>query len=176
MWQIEWMLSLIPDSVLMYFCIGLVVLGILFYFSGWLMKLIPGIAGYRLPIRILGIILTLTGVFFTGGYAIEMNHRAQVEELKNKIIAAEQKAQQANENVRVEVVEKVREVQVKGNTIVKEIDRWRDREVIKEVQGPERVRVEKVIEYIENCPVPQEFINIHNDAARMNKKSEGDKK
>jgi hypothetical protein len=37
------------------------------------------------------------------------------------------------------------------------------------VQGPERVRIEEVIKYIENCPVPKELINIHDAAAALNK-------
>ena len=57
----------------------------------------------------------------------------------------------------------------------KYIDRYKDREVIKTLPGEERVRVEEVIKYVENCPVPKELLDIHNNAARMNKSTE-DKK
>ena len=50
------------------------------------------------------------------------------------------------------------------------------KEIIKEVQGPERVRIEEVIKYIESCPVPKEIINIHNDAALLNKAAKEPKK
>ena len=90
--------------------------------------------------------------------------------------SAEEQAKQTNENIKTEVVEKTKVIKEKGDTIVKYIDRYKDREVLKEVPGPERVRVEEIIKYVETCPVPKEFIDAHNDAARLNKKPEGEKK
>ena len=92
MWQIQWMLSLIPDSILMFFCIGLATLGIILYFSGWLTKWIPGIAGYTLVLRIIGIILTITGVFFLGGYGVEMSWRDEVAKMQKKVDEANAQA------------------------------------------------------------------------------------
>ena len=176
MWQIQWMLSLIPDSILMLLCAGITGLGILLYFSGWLMKWIPGITGYRLPLRILGIILTLGGVFFLGGYGVEMSWREQVAEMQKKVDEAAAQAAAASRAISQEVQKETVVVKEKGETIIKHVDRWNDREIIKTVEGPERVRVEEVIKYIENCPVPKELLDAHNDAAKMNKKPEGEKK
>ena len=61
----------------------------------------------------------------------------------------------------------------KGDTIIRYVDKFKDREVLKEVPGPERVKIEEVIKYVENCPVPKELIDIHNEATKLNK---GDKK
>jgi hypothetical protein len=48
------------------------------------------------------------------------------------------------------------------------------------VEGPERVRVEEVIKYIENCPVPKEMLDIHNKATMPTiekmKETKGEKK
>ncbi len=176
MWQIQWMLSLIPDSVLMLFCAGITAIGIALYFSGWLMKWIPGIYGYRLPLRILGILLTLSGIFFLGGYGVEMSWRAKISEMQAKVDAATAQAVLATKAISDDVQKETIVVKEKGETIVKYVDRYNDREVLKTVEGPERVRVEEVIKYIENCPVPKELLDAHNDAARMNKKPEGEKK
>ena len=54
---------------------------------------------------------------------------------------------------------------IKGKT--EYITQYVDREVIKK---------EEIIKYIEKCPVPKEIIDIHNQAAEMNKAAGGAKK
>lgn len=174
--QIVWMLSLVPDDYLMLFCILLTCVGIVLYFCTTLLKWIPGVLGYTLPIRILGILLTLSGVFFLGGFGVEMSWRAQVAEMQKKVDEAAAQAAAASRAISQEVQKETVVVKEKGETIIKHVDRWNDREIIKTVEGPERVRVEEVIKYIENCPVPKELLDAHNDAAKMNKKPEGEKK
>lgn len=176
MWQIQWMLSLIPDSILMLFCVAITVVGIVLYFSGSLIRWIPGIVGYRILLKILGIILTLLGVFFLGGYGVEMSWRAQVAEMQKKVDEANIQAAATTRAISQDVQKETVIVKEKGDTIIKRVDRWNDREIIKTVEGPERVRVEEVIKYIENCPVPKELLDAHNEAAKMNKKPEGEKK
>ena len=68
------------------------------------------------------------------------------------------------------VVYKDKIIKEKGDEIVKYVDKIVTKEVLKEVQGPERVKIEEVIKYVENCPVPQEIIDIHNQAAKMKTK------
>jgi hypothetical protein len=63
-------------------------------------------------------------------------------------------------------------IRERGRDIIKYVDRWNTKEIVKEVEGPERIRREEVIKYIENCPVPKEMINIHNQAAELNKAAE----
>lgn len=176
MWQLQWIVSLIPDYILSLIYWAIIAAGITGVIAGWLGKWIPFYGRYVKILKPIGIILLVLGVWLRGGYDVEMAWRAKVAEMEEKVKKAEEQSRQVNTEIKTEVVEKTKVIKEKGNTIVKEIDRWRDREVIKEVQGPERVRVEEVIKYVENCPVPQEFINIHNDAARLNKKPEGEKK
>ena len=42
--------------------------------------------------------------------------------------------------------------------------------VLKEIPGPERIRVEEVIKYVERCPVPAELLDAHNRAAAIGEK------
>jgi hypothetical protein len=87
---------------------------------------------------------------------------------------AQAEAQSANKNVEIQekIVENTKVIREKGRDIIKYVDRWNTKEIVKEVEGPERIRREEVIKYIENCPVPKEMINIHNQAAELNKAAE----
>ncbi len=174
--QIVWMLSLVPDDYLMWFCILLTGVGVILYFSTTLLKWIPGVLSYTLPIRILGIILTLSGVFFLGGFGVEMGWREEAAKMQKKVDEHAAAAVAATRAISQEVQKETVVVKEKGETIIKHVDRWNDREIIKTVEGPERVRVEEVIKYIENCPIPKELIDAHNEAAKINKKPEGEKK
>ena len=94
----------------------------------------------------------------------------RAKEMEQKVAEAENKSKEVNVVVEEKIVEKTKVIKEKGRDIIQYIDRWNTKEVIKEVEGPERVRREEVIKYIENCPVPKEIVNIHNQAAGLDKK------
>ena len=73
------------------------------------------------------------------------------------------------------VTERDNALKKKGDTIIQYVDRFKDREVLRTIEGPERVRVEEVIKYVENCPVPKELLDIHNEAAKLRKPAENKK-
>ena len=77
-----------------------------------------------------------------------------VEKAKQKLLEAaiEELKKQAEE------IKKEKVKVIKGRT--EYITQYLDREVIKN---------QEIIKYIEQCPVPQELIDIHNKAAIMNK-------
>jgi len=85
---------------------------------------------------------------------------AKVKELESRVAIAEEKSKTENVKVEEKIVEKTRVVKEKGRDIVQYIDR-------------EVVKNNEIIKYVENCPVPKEVLNIHNQAATMNR---GDKK
>jgi len=174
--QIHWMFSLLPASVLSFIYWAIIAAGITGIIAGWLGRWIPFYGQYAKILKPIGIILLVLGVWLRGGYDVEMAWRAKVAEMEEKVKAAEAQSALANRGISEDVNKKTAEVKQKTETIVKYVDRYRDREVLKTIEGPERVRVEEVIKYVEHCPVPQEFINLHNDAARPIKKQEGEKK
>ena len=90
----------------------------------------------------------------------------KAKEMEQKVAAAENKSKEVTVAIEEKVVEKTKIVREKGRDIIQYIDRWNT----KEVEGPERVRREEVIKYIENCPIPKDVINIHNQAAELDKK------
>jgi hypothetical protein len=176
MWQFQWIISLVPESILSLIYWIIIAVGITGIAAGWLGRWIPFYGNYVKILKPVGVLLVVLGVWLRGGYDVEMSWRAKVAEMEDKVRTAEAQATAANRGISEDVNKKTAEVKQKTETIVKYIDRYRDREVLKTIEGPERVRIEEVIRYVENCPIPQEFIIIHNDAARLNKKPEEEKK
>jgi hypothetical protein len=137
--------------------------------AGFVLGFIPFVKTYQFAIQICSIIVLVFGVYLEGGLADYKEWELRVKEMEAKVAQAE--AQSANKNTEIQekVVEKTKVIREKGRDIIKYVDRWNTKEVIKEVEGPERIRREEVIKYIENCPVPKEMINIHNQATELNK-------
>jgi hypothetical protein len=158
MWQIMWMLALLPD----WFWHVLTISGVLAVFASWLLKRIPFISQYNLPIKIVGTVAVLLSVWMEGGISNEAKWQAKVAELEAKVKLAEEQANNKNVEVQEKVVTKTKVIKERGKDIVQYIDR----EVIKK---------EEIVKYIEQCPVPKEIIDLHNQATELNKAAEGKK-
>jgi len=161
--QIAWMIGLVPDAVLSGLYWLIIAAGATGVLAGWLGKWIPFYGNYVKILQPVGIVLLVAGVWLRGGYDTEMAWRAKVAEAEARVVAAEQKSQETNTVIEEKVVEKTKVI--KGKT--EYITQYLDREVVKK---------EEIIKYIEQCPVPKEIIDIHNQAAEMNKAAEGAKK
>ena len=160
--QIAWMLNLIPDAMLNWVYWAIIAAGITGVLAGWLGKWIPFYGNYVKVLQPVGIVLLVLGVWLRGGYDVEMSWRAKVAEAEARVAAAEQKSQETNTVIEQKIVEKTKII--KGKT--EYITQYLDREVVKK---------EEIIKYIEQCPVPKEIIDIHNQAAEINKAAEGKK-
>ena len=161
--QIAWMIGLIPDAVLSGLYWAIIAAGITGVLAGWLGKWIPFYGNYVKILQPVGIVLLVLGVWLRGGYDTEMTWRAKVAEAEARVAAAEQKSQETNTVIEQKIVEKTKVI--KGKT--EYITQYLDREVVKK---------EEIIKYIEQCPVPKEIIDIHNQAADLNKAAGGPKK
>jgi len=160
--QIQWMFSLIPDAVLNWAYWAIIIAGLTGVLAGWLGRWIPFYGNYVKVLQPVGIVLLVLGVWLRGGYDTEMAWRAKVAEAEARVAAAEQKSQETNTVIQEKVVEKTKVI--KGKT--EYITQYLDREVVKN---------QEIIKYIEQCPVPKEIIDIHNQAAEINKAAEGKK-
>jgi hypothetical protein len=157
------MIGLIPDAVLSGLYWAIIAAGITGVLAGWLGKWIPFYGNYVKILQPVGIVLLVLGVWLRGGYDTEMAWRAKVAEAEARVAAAEQKSQETNTVIEQKIVEKTKVI--KGKT--EYITQYLDREVVKK---------EEIIKYIEQCPVPKEIIDIHNQAADLNKAAGGPKK
>ena len=163
MWQVQWMFSLIPDAMLNWIYWSIIAAGITGLAAGWLGRWIPFYGKYVKILKPIGVLLLVLGVWLRGGYDVEMSWRAKVADLEAKVKEAEEQSRQVNTVVQEKVVEKTKVI--KGKT--EYITTYLDREVVKK---------EEIVKFIENCPLPKEIIEIHNQAAEMNKAAEGPKK
>lgn len=161
--QLGWMIGLIPDAVLSGLYWIIIAAGVTGVLAGWLGKWIPFYGNYVKILQPVGIVLLVLGVWLRGGYDTEMAWRDRVAKLEEQVKIAEQKSQETNTVIQEKVVEKTKVI--KGKT--EYITQYVDREVVKN---------QEIIKYIENCPVPKEIINIHNQAADINRAAEGPKK
>ena len=153
-----WILSILPDAAI-HIIFGLGILGTI---AGFVLGFIPFVKTYQFAIQICSIIVLVIGVYLEGGLADYKEWELRVKEMEAKVAKAE--AESANKNVEIQekIVTKTKVIREKGRDIIQYIDK----EVIKK---------EEVIKYIENCPVPKEFIDIHNQAAELNKAAEAKK-
>jgi hypothetical protein len=155
---------------------GIISFILAFFVLHKILNKIPGLSKYALAFQIVSAILLALGIYFKGGYSTEMMWRDRVKELESKVAAAEVTSKKENVTVQEKIVKQKEYIKGKTEYITKYIDKIETKEIIKEVQGPERVRVEEVVKYVENCPVPRELINIHDAAATLNKAAQGAKK
>jgi hypothetical protein len=161
--QLQWMFGLIPDAVLSGLYWAIIIAGITGVLAGWLGKWIPFYGNYVRILQPIGVVLLVLGVWLRGGYDTEMSWRDKVSKLEEQVKIAEQKSQETNTVIEEKVIEKTKFITGKTEYITQYVDR----EVIKK---------EEIIKYIEKCPVPKEIIDIHNQAAEMNKAAGGAKK
>lgn len=167
--QITWMFSFLPN----WFWNLSLIIGIGLLLASWVLKFIPFVGTYRLPLQVIGIVSAITSVWFLGAASNEEKWKTEAEKYKLKITELENR-QPAINTVVVEKLVKQKEY-VKGSigVITETIEKWNTNEIIKEIPV-ERIRI--IREYIENCPVPKEFIELHNKAATIKSQVEGDKK
>lgn len=159
MWQLTWMLGLLPD----WFWSLVLITGVLAVLASFVLKFIPFVSTYRLPLQVGGILALLVGVYFQGVIANEAKWEARVKELEAKLLVAEEESKQTNTVIQEKIVKQKEFVKGKTEYITKYIDK----EIIKK---------EEIIKYIESCPVPKDLIELHNSATEMNKAAEGAKK
>lgn len=168
MWQITWMLSLLPD----WFWTLVLIAGVLAVLAAWVLKFIPFVSTYRLPIQVGGILALLVGVYFQGVIANEAKWEAKVKELEEKVAKAEAQSKETNIKVEEKIVYKDRIIKERAKTQIEYIDRIVKGEtqvITKDMSESERATFKKKQEELEHalkmCPVPQIIIEEINKAA-----------
>jgi len=116
MWQIQWMIGLIPAWFLIKLYVIIMTVGAILYFgsklcSHWPFRLIPFLGQYPFVSEIVGVVLMVGSIFLYGGYANEMEWRNRVAELEAKIAVSEKQSQDANTKLSTVVKEKNKAIQ-----------------------------------------------------------------
>lgn len=146
-----WLLTFLPDSLLMYIINGILVTGAVSFFLSFfvlhkILNKFPALAPYHLIIQIVSVVLLVAGIYFKGGYSTEMMWRERVKEAEAKVAVVEQQSQLLNTQLEQERKKK-QQVKVEYyNTVKTEIK-----------------EVEKVINA--KCEVDPKVNDLHNKAA-----------
>ena len=168
MGQLTWMLSLLPD----WFWTLILISGVLAVLAAWVLKFIPFVSTYRLPIQVGGILALLVGVYFQGVISNEEKWQARVKELELQVAKAEAQAKETTVKIEEKIIYKDRVIKERAKTQIEYIDRvvkGDTVEITKDMSEAERAIFKKKQEELEYalkmCPVPQIIIEEINKAA-----------
>jgi len=143
MWQIQWLLQLIPDSIFVWITYLLFGAGVLLYVASKLVAWIPLIGQYRLPAELVGIVALVIAAYFYGG----ISYREQIAEMKQRVKIAEEKSQQVNTVIETKIIEKVKVV--KENVYI-------TREIVRDTAGRQLDA---------QCSLPRSTVSLHDSAS-----------
>jgi hypothetical protein len=144
MWQLQWMLQLIPDSLFVWITYLLFAAGVVLYVASKLVSWIPLMGRYRLPAELAGVAALVVAAYFYGG----IGYREMIAEMKDRVRIAEEKSQQVNTVIETKIVEKIKVV--KENVYI-------NREIVKEVAGKQLDA---------QCSLPRSTVSLHDSASR----------
>ena len=124
-------------------------IGLLGFLTTYLLRFIPipAIYIYKNPIQIVSLILVVFGVFMAGAIHNEEAWLARVKELEVKLAQAEVESQKENTKIVEKIVYKNQIIKERGENVIKYIDK-------------------EVVKYDNQCVIPKEFVEAHNNAAR----------
>ena len=118
-----WILHFLPDTLILWFCNILLLVGIGLTIAGFFAHRIPLIWQYQLPFKIIGVVLLASGVYFRGGYGVEMAWRERVAEVEARLKIAEQQSVEANDKIANKASEKLKVVRGKTEYITRYIEK-----------------------------------------------------
>jgi hypothetical protein len=144
MWQIQWLLQLIPDGIFVWLTYLLFAAGAILYVASKLVSWLPLMGQYRFPVELTGVVALVIAAYFYGG----VSYREQITEMKQQVRIAEEKSQQVNTVIETKIIEKVKVV--KKNVYI-------TREIVKEVAGKQLDA---------QCSLPRSTISLHDSASR----------
>jgi hypothetical protein len=145
MWQIQWLLQLVPDSIFVWITYLLFAAGLVLYVASKLVSWIPLIGQYRLPAELVGVVALVIAGYFYGG----ISYREQIAEMKQRVRIAEEQSQKVNTVIETKIIEKVKVV--KQNVYI-------TREIIRDTAGQQLDA---------QCSLPRSTVSLH-DSASLN--------
>jgi hypothetical protein len=152
MWQIHWVIGLIPDTVLVKIYYTFLISGAVLYFGSKLFKhfpfrLIPFLGQYPRLSDLLGVVLMVISIYLLGSYGNEMLWQAKIKEAEDKVAVAEKASADANAKLEIE--------HNKKEALLTE----------RKILYKERIKKE-IVRIDSECKLDLVVPKIHNDAAK----------
>jgi hypothetical protein len=113
-----WLLEFLPDWIFH----AVLVVGVMAMAASFVLKFIPFVTAYRLPIQAAGLILTVLGVWFEGAISNEAAWQARVHEMEQKVAAAEVKSAQETVRIVTRVVTQIQTIKDTTNANVRYLE------------------------------------------------------
>lgn len=146
MWQIMWVLNLLPDLVWHL----LLIVSVLTIAFTYFLRMVPFVGANAVQLRFAAIALLIVTVWMEGGIANESKWQARVQELEAKVAKAELAAADANAKIETVYVDRV--------------------EVVKEIQYVVKDKIKQSINSLDsNCTITPQAIDILNQAVGIKK-------
>jgi NADH:ubiquinone oxidoreductase subunit 6 (subunit J) len=146
MWQIMWMLGLIP-AWLWHILLGVSLVTIA---ATYFLRMIPFMSANAIQLRFVAVLLLTLTVWMEGGIANEAKWQARIQELEARVAAAEKQAAETNTKIETVYVDRV--------------------QVVKEIQYVVRKDIERAATELDaNCRVSPRAIELLNQATGIKK-------
>jgi len=142
MWILNWLPNWIFYAIFFACLLGLL--------ASFVIKFIPIISTYKLPIQAASIVAIVFGTYMSGAISNEEVWKARIVEMEQKAIDAQLDSVKENVKIVEKVVNKVQVVKTRGQDIIKYVDK-------------------EIVKYDNTCVIPKEFTKAHNDAAEQPK-------
>jgi hypothetical protein len=142
-----WILKWLPDFVFYLILLA----GLAGIAASFVLKFIPFVAQYRIPIQWAGGIMTAFGLYMAGAIGDNNAWLARVAELEKKVAAAEIKSAETNTQLTSKLAQKEKEIANKQNELKNRIS-------------------QSAVVMDKECRITPEVVSILNDASRQGAK------
>lgn len=140
MWILDWLPFWVFHLIVL---VGIVGLG-----ASLVLKFVPFISTYRLPIQVAAIAILVFGVYMEGGISNQEKWEAKVAEAKLEMAKKDAASAEASTKVVTKYITKIEVVKEKGDAIIKEIPKYISQDADAK------------------CAVPNGFVVLHDSASR----------
>jgi hypothetical protein len=118
------------------------------FFTGTALLLLGSLLKpFKLYAYVTGIVLIILGTWYSGGISKDKEWKTRVAEVEAKLLLAQQASAVVNEKIVTRIVTKNRTIKLRGDDVVRYIDK-------------------EVVKYDNTCKIPPEAIIVHNMAAK----------
>ena len=169
-----WLLSFLPTGFLEFIINAALLGGVLGMVVGFFGSKIPFVGSYATVIKYASIVLFCVSLYWKGGFSVEKEWRARVEEMQEKVRLAEEQSKQANEQLEAKIVEKTKVVREKGKIQIEYINRLvegKTVEIVKDMSEEQKkeflAKQKELQDALKSCPVPRIIVEEHNKAVEL---------
>jgi hypothetical protein len=143
-WQIQWLLQLIPDSLFVWITYALFLTGIVLYIASKLVTILPMINRYKIAAELAGVVTLIVAAYFYGG----VEYRAMIADLKARVAMAEQQSKDANVALEKKTQEHLKAIKEAKNE---------NKRIVRETVGRQ---------IDSQCVLPRSAVSLHDSASR----------